>query len=283
MTDKKLECFVISPIGSPGTAIRKEADWVLRKLIRPALGDSYNVVRADDFTKGEIITNRVITSIQNADLLVAVMSGHNPNVFYELAVAHAYSKPVVPLIKDGESIPFDVGLVGTIFYSHDDVNVWDAAIGDLRAAADATRVEGYKASNPITMALGAAKASASPDSSEQMVAKLTSELATMRSDIAQLSSLVFPEATHRVISSLANNWRRTAREYETRDDALLRNLQTWADNMNDEQFARLFESHVNAMERDFGRGLTLEERQNETAKFYGPRLGIGSKDDPATL
>lgn len=207
MADKKLECFVISPIGPAGSTIRKEADWVLRKLIRPALEDAYNVVRADEFTKGEIITNRVITSIQNADLLVAVMSGHNPNVFYELAVAHAYSKPVVPLIKEGESIPFDVGLVGTIFYSHEDVHVWDSAISDLRAAAEASRVAGYKVSNPITMALGAAKATASADSTERMVAKLTAEIATARRDIALLKQSNKPETSFSAYSNFVRNVR----------------------------------------------------------------------------
>lgn len=251
MAEKKLECFVISPIGSPGTAIRKEADWVLRKLIRPALADSYNVVRADEFTKGEIITNRVITSIQSADLLVAVMSGHNPNVFYELAVGHAYSKPVVQLIKDGEGIPFDVGPVGTIFYSHDDVVVWDAAIEQLKTAADATRLPEYRVSNPITMALGAAKASASPDSTEQMVAKLAAELAMTRSELADLRSVIAPRGyvnPLQLSTPLRSNPRR---------DAIIKKLgQEAADKSLGEI---LFEAKARKRERELGRSLTQEE------------------------
>ena len=186
MTETKLKCFVISPIGSPGSPVRREADWVLKKLIHPALADSYMITRADEFTKGDIITNKVISSIQSADLVVAVMAGHNPNVFYELALAHAYSRPVIPLIKAGESIPFDVGFVGTIFYSHEDVTVWDAAIEDVRAAADATRVAGYRVSNPITMALGTAKASASADSPEAIVSELAAEVAELKAEVTRL-------------------------------------------------------------------------------------------------
>lgn len=276
MTDTKLECFVISPIGSPGTTIRNEADWVLKKLIRPALAESYAITRADEFTKGEIITNKVITSIQNADLLVAVMSGHNPNVFYELAVAHAYSKPVVPLIKDSEPIPFDVGLVGTIFYSHDDVAIWDAAIEQLKVAADATRVSGYAVTNPITMALGAAKASAAPDTSEQMVANLTSELAAMRSDIADLQTIVTPAPYGNALANYGE-WQRkiTGRElqaalFKAHDDSISRKR-------ND--MARLIEGVIARREEKLRRPLTKEERAAVAASYYEPDIGVPDPSD----
>lgn len=277
MTDK-LECFVISPIGSPGTAIRKEADWVLRKLIHPALSDTYKITRADEFTKGEIITNKVITSIQNADLIVAVMAGHNPNVFYELAVAHAYSKPVVPLIKDGEAIPFDVGFVGTIFYSHDDVTVWDAAGDQLRAAADATRLPAFEVSNPITMALGTAKASASPDSSEQLVAQLASELAQMRNEFAEFKANGAAPLYKNAFSELGSTWSRKARKHalnETLDEVVRKALNS--ESALDE-LSRLFDLHVEREERLLGRSLTLPEKAREYRKFYEP-LDLDKKED----
>jgi hypothetical protein len=50
----------------------------------------------------------VIEAIQTYDLCIADLTGHNPNVFYELALAQAARRPVVMLKLAGEAIPFDV-------------------------------------------------------------------------------------------------------------------------------------------------------------------------------
>ena len=50
----------------------------------------------------------MMEAINESDLIVALLTGHNPNVFYELAVAHCWEKPVVCLLKAGEPVPFDV-------------------------------------------------------------------------------------------------------------------------------------------------------------------------------
>jgi len=50
----------------------------------------------------------MIAAILNYDLCIADLSGHNPNVFYELAIAQAAERPVVLLKLAGEVIPFDV-------------------------------------------------------------------------------------------------------------------------------------------------------------------------------
>lgn len=277
MTDKKLECFVISPIGSPGTTTRNEADWVLRKLIHPALEDTYEIARADEFHMGQIITNKVIASIQNADLIVAVMTGHNPNVFYELAVAHCYSIPVVPLIKQGELPPFDVGFVGTIFYSHEDVTVWDAAGDQLRAAADAIRSPGYEISTPITMALGAAKATARPDSPEKMVADMTSEMATMRREIADLRSLVAPQVFENAFLRYGELHRKaTIQEVQ---DSLLSTLHKDSRARKRSDLARLAERIIARREHELGRPLTKAERIAEAAKYYEPDTGLPSMEE----
>jgi len=170
--EKKPLCFVVSPIGGPDSEARAEADWVLKYLIKAALADDYEVKRADEFAQPDVITNVVILSIKNADLVVVDLTDHNPNVFYELALAHMLQKPVIPLIKADQRIPFDNQAMGTIHYSRARVDLWEKAIASLKSAAGETRQEHYKVNNPVTLALGVEQLKLSGDSKEQVIAEL---------------------------------------------------------------------------------------------------------------
>jgi nucleoside 2-deoxyribosyltransferase len=56
------------------------------------------------FTEG--ILDRVFNQINKADVVVADMTGRNPNVFYEVGYAHALGKIVLLLTQDAADIPF---------------------------------------------------------------------------------------------------------------------------------------------------------------------------------
>ena len=169
----KKKCFVISPIGDAASTIRAEADWLLKGVICPALEPEFEVERADVYPMNDVITNQVILAIKDADLIVANLTGHNPNVFYELAVAHAFERPVVPMIHSDQAIPFDNKQMGTIKYSRERIEQWELAKTDLRKAAIAATRPGHKVSNPITLAIGVGRMQASGDPKEQILAKLT--------------------------------------------------------------------------------------------------------------
>jgi len=179
----KKKCFVISPIGDQSGSVRAEADWVLKGLIRPALEPDFVVERADNYPKNDVITNQVILAIRDADLIVADLTGHNPNVFYELAVAHGFEKPVVPMIRSDEKIPFDNHLMGTIFYSRDRFELFEQAKAELKLAAMEALKSGRKVSNPITMAIGVGQMKASGDDKDQMLAELMETVAAIKIDL----------------------------------------------------------------------------------------------------
>jgi hypothetical protein len=102
-------CFVISPIGEPGSEVREHADDVFSYIVEPAARDcGFEPVRADHDARSGIITEHMYDAILNSDLLVAVLSFHNPNVFYELAIAEAAARPLVLLIQRGDTLPFDI-------------------------------------------------------------------------------------------------------------------------------------------------------------------------------
>lgn len=97
MSDKR-SCFVISPIGADGSDIRQRADDLFEFILKPVLEPKgVDILRADHLTSPGSITGQVIERVMNSDLVIADLSGHNPNVFYELALRHAVQKPYIQL------------------------------------------------------------------------------------------------------------------------------------------------------------------------------------------
>ncbi len=81
--------------------------------------------RLDDqiFTEGML--DRIFNQISKADVIVADMTGRNPNVFYEVGYAHALGKIVLLLTQDSDDIPFDL--------KHRQHTVYSGSIDTLRS------------------------------------------------------------------------------------------------------------------------------------------------------
>jgi hypothetical protein len=108
-------CFYITPIGKDGSVERKHSDLFLGSIVEPAL-EQFNleVIRADRIEKPGMITSQIIEYIMKARLVVADLSFHNPNVFYELALRHAIKLPTVQVIQSSDPIPFDLDQFRTV-------------------------------------------------------------------------------------------------------------------------------------------------------------------------
>src|SRR5215212_3353410 len=63
-------------------------------------------VDEQDFTEG--ILDRIYNQINKADVVIADMTGQNPNVFYEVGYAHALDKIVLLITQEADDIPFDL-------------------------------------------------------------------------------------------------------------------------------------------------------------------------------
>jgi hypothetical protein len=64
--------------------------------------------RLDEQIFAESMLDRIYVQINKADLLIADMTGRNPNVFYEVGYAHALGKRVILLTQETGDIPFDL-------------------------------------------------------------------------------------------------------------------------------------------------------------------------------
>lgn len=116
-------CFFIAPIGADDSEHRRHSDAILSSYVERALAfvePKLRVVRADKITQPGMITKQVLEYLLKSRLVVADLSYHNPNVFYELAVRHATGKPVIHIKRTSDPIPFDNKDFRTIDIAFDD-------------------------------------------------------------------------------------------------------------------------------------------------------------------
>ena len=127
-------CFYITPIGEEASEQRKHSDLFLGSIVEPALEHiGLRVVRADAIDKPGTISRQVIEYLLRARLVIADLSFHNPNVFYELAIRHAARLPVVQLIRSSERVPFDLNQIRTIRIDTTDIYALVPKIDTYRA------------------------------------------------------------------------------------------------------------------------------------------------------
>lgn len=151
MSDDKI-CFVICPIGEEGTEIRVWSDLTFEYIIKPVVEQfGYKAVRANDIKQSGMITSQIIEQLIEAPLVIADLTSNNPNVFYELAVRHIVQKPYLQMIKTGQSTPFDVNGMRTIFFDIDLKQADNAKI-ELSNQIESIESDNFKAVNPITLA-----------------------------------------------------------------------------------------------------------------------------------
>ena len=105
-----MKVFVIMPFD-------QDFDDVYDQLIKePFIAEGFEVERADDIQNQENILKTIIDSIIKSDFIVSDLSGNNPNVFYEMALAHAFKKKVILISQDIGNIPFDIRSYRVIKY-----------------------------------------------------------------------------------------------------------------------------------------------------------------------
>ena len=75
-------------------------------------------IRADDFFTADSIIDDIWKAINATRLLIADCTGRNPNVFYELGIAHTLGKRVILISQRVEDIPFDVQHLRSIIYDY---------------------------------------------------------------------------------------------------------------------------------------------------------------------
>jgi hypothetical protein len=129
-------CFIVMPFGE---------EWspeVHRILARACEAAGVRSVRGDDlFTPTDILED-IWQSINTSDFVVADITGRNPNVLYELGIAHTLAKPVLILSQHAADIPIDLATRRVILYGQK-ADAWREELAHTIGEAIARVVEDY--------------------------------------------------------------------------------------------------------------------------------------------
>ncbi len=128
--DTKVEdktAFVLMPFTTDWS------DRIWKKMIRPTIeGLGLKALRADDLY-GQDIMEDVWENIVKSHVIIADITGRNPNVFYELGIAHTLGKRFILLTQDINDIPFDLNRYRCIVYQ-DNYDGYELLTKRLKAA-----------------------------------------------------------------------------------------------------------------------------------------------------
>lgn len=102
MIDERPFVFVLMPF-------RSDFEDVYRLGIKQTSENlGLRAERVDEQLYEEPMLERIYHQIKRADIIIADMTGQNPNVFYEVGFAHAKNKLCILLTQDASDIPFDL-------------------------------------------------------------------------------------------------------------------------------------------------------------------------------
>jgi hypothetical protein len=177
-------CFVIGPIGEPDSETRRRSDQVYKYIIAPVVEPrGYKLLRADKIGSPGVITSQVIEHVVNASLVVADLSEKNANAFYELAVRHAFRKPIVQVISVEWDLPFDVAAMRTVFFDLTDPDRIEEAKKELAEHLDAIEQDDAVTETPISAALDLQELRSSGDVLAKAVAEIQATLSVVLTEL----------------------------------------------------------------------------------------------------
>lgn len=87
----------------------QDLEDLYNEFMLPVLNEcQLDCARGDDIFSSNVVMDDVKAAIARADLVIADLSGQNPNVFCEAGIAHTLEKPVLLLSQSIDDVPFDL-------------------------------------------------------------------------------------------------------------------------------------------------------------------------------
>jgi hypothetical protein len=105
-------CFYLGPFNEPFNTIYKD------HIVPPLKNVGFTVNRGDEIFSTDVIIEDVWKGIVSASFIVADVSGRNPNVMYEIGMAHTVGRPVLLMSQSVDDLPFDLRHRRCVIYSY---------------------------------------------------------------------------------------------------------------------------------------------------------------------
>lgn len=122
-----LKCFVIMPLaereGIRPTGYFRE---VYESIIKPAVTEAGFIAETAMRTGSDLIHSTIINELSEADIVLADLTDHNPNVLFELGLRMAENKPVAIIKSDDTGRIFDVD--NLLRVQEYDANLWPSTV-----------------------------------------------------------------------------------------------------------------------------------------------------------
>ncbi|MCZ6703952.1 MAG: hypothetical protein O6940_13050 [Ignavibacteria bacterium] len=180
-------CFVISPIGKPGTERHTKFKDVLEYIIKAAVkvsGYNLQVLRADDIDRAGSFIKDILESLYDSYVVIADLTEQNPNVFYELGVRHALSPRTILIAQSIDDIPSDQREYRTIVYDTSAKGAADFS-ARLKKFLGEMRKEPERPDNPVLDRIGSIL--------ENRVATLEAQKQQLKNDLSTVLKKGMPK------------------------------------------------------------------------------------------
>jgi hypothetical protein len=185
-------CFTIMPFGG-------YFDSYYDHIYRPAIeATGLAPRRADDLYRPSAIVHDIWTLTKLAKIILAELSGKNPNVFYELGLAHALAKPAILVTQTMDDVPFDLRGLRVIAYDRNRSD-WGA---DLKIRIE-TSIREVLASPSKAVLPSFLQVD---DSHRPSVSATEKELIALRQDVDQLKRHAGFDPLSKIFRPLSQEW-----------------------------------------------------------------------------
>lgn len=109
------KCFVIMPFSKTVDKHDEEYWTIFFDAIKKIMEDNGYSCTRSEVGPYKLFSN-IIKNIENSDVVIAVLTDFNANVWYELGIRHTLRSGIIMLLQEGQKVPFDISDFGIIFY-----------------------------------------------------------------------------------------------------------------------------------------------------------------------
>ena len=137
-------CFVLIPFAQEFRAIYHNA------ILPAAMAAGFTCHKADAPYAPSAIVRDIVERIFEDDVIIADITGSNPNVYYELGIAHTVgNKTIIICEETGGNLPFDLAAYRIIFYRKPVDGVWNQVQEEIEVALREFPHWSAKPTNPV--------------------------------------------------------------------------------------------------------------------------------------